>query len=293
MSNQETALPDDLLANESLAGFKTVEGLVTGINDLKTKAATPAGFDSLDDDVKNDPNISKYKGNFVNMAKGHIELAKLVGRKGVIVPAENATDEERSTFYNSLGRPETADAYKLAPLENAHKELITTPETEKEYKELAHKIGLTQAQAEALNTWQATRLNQALINRDKAETEAMNEAVKALRQEWAGQFDANTALANKVVLKFGGQGAIDAFGDLGNNPAVMKFLANIGKKISEDALNRGEHSDLAMTTQIAQSKLKDINAKIMATEQTDPSYPDLIKEKNNLYQLAYPEGGQQ
>ncbi len=280
-------LPATLTAEQDFAGFKTVGDLAKGFTEAKGKAASVGTLESIPEEVRKDPNIAKYK-SLEELAKGHLETVKLVGRKGVIVPTENATPEEKAAFFNSIGRPEKADGYKLTPVENLHKSVQITPESSKAYFDVAHRLGLTQAQADGLNKWYLESVSGGLAKQDQA-TEAMaNEAATKLRQEWGPDFGVNLARANKLIQKFGGKDGTAAFGDLGNNPAVLKVLASIGKKMSEDTIRLGGVPDLEQTPETAKQQIVEINKKIQATSQDAPEYQGLLKQKKELYDIAYP-----
>jgi len=56
------------------------------------------------------PDVEKLATGYIDLEK---DTSRLRNAKGLVVPGEGATDEEKNTFYNSLGRPETVDGYEL------------------------------------------------------------------------------------------------------------------------------------------------------------------------------------
>jgi len=288
---QGTPLPETFAGDQDLATFKTVEELATGYKETKTKASTIGSIEQIPEEIRSDPNIAKYK-DISELAKGHLETVKLVGRKGVIIPKDDAPQEEKDKFYNSLGRPEKPELYKFTPIEKLHPAIKVTPEGAAAFARLSHKLGLTQGQADGLHAWYMQALSANLAKQDEITITATKDAETRLRTEWGPEFAANLTLAKRIVEKFGGKEAQEAFGDLGNNPAVLKVLAGIGKKMSEDSINHGEFSDLSTTTTDAKQKIDDINKRIMALDQNDPNYPKLIKERKALYDVAYPDGAE-
>jgi hypothetical protein len=286
--DEPTPLPEALTKDQDLATFKTVEDLATGYKDVSKKAASIGSIETIPEDIRKDPNISKYK-TLEELAKGHLETIKLIGKKGVIIPGEGATQEEIDKFQIALGRPVKPEEYKFTPVENLHPDIKITPESENAYKGIAHKIGLSQAQADNLNKWFLETVSAGLTVQANLEETAMKEAETKLRQEWGANFDTNLALAKRLVDKFGGKEGTDAFGDLGNNPAVLKILASIGKKLSEDSIEHTGFSDLATSTQDAKKRIDIIEKEIMKMSQNDPEYPKLVKERMELYKIAYPE----
>ena len=282
-----TPLPEDLTADESLAGFKSVEDLAASYKDSVEKAKSLGSFDTIPEEIRNDANIRKYK-DVGELAKAHVDAVKLIGRKGVIVPNENSSPEEKDKFYEAIGRPKSAAEYRLTPLQNLHPKLTITPESQQAFKEAAHKIGLSNSQLDALNTWYMENLSQALIRQEETQKGAYDEAITKLRNEWGSEYANNINLAQRLVKKFGGDDALKAFGDLGNNVGVLRFLANIGKKMSEDSIGRGEFNELLGTAQEAQNKLREVNSRLTKMDPNDPDYGKLITERAKLYELAYP-----
>ena len=196
---------------------------------------------SIGDEDRADPAVTKYK-NLPELVKGYRNTVQLVGKKGVIIPDEKATPEEVDSFQNTvfkaIGRPDKADGYKLSDIKDLHPSLKPTPESQKEFFDAAHKLGFSNKQADQLNSWYLGKLSKAIGDQEKAFEESKTKAVNDLRNEWGKDFDSNLGLAKTFVEKIGGTQALDAFGDLGNNPAVLKVLAVAGKAFSEDGFGK-------------------------------------------------------
>jgi hypothetical protein len=247
-------------------------------------------YDGLPDPIKTIPDITKYKSP-EEFRKGYDNKNELIGRKGVIVPTEKSTPEELNSFFNSLGRPEKPEAYKLSPVENLHPEIKVSPESQKAFFEEAHKRGLTNQQADGLNKWYLSGVSQMLATRDKAQAENMQKSLNTLRTEWGADFDKNMALATRMVKNFGGKEALDSFGDLGNNPGVLKFLANVGKRFAEDSIDKMGVSDLTTSSSDARKQINSIktdknNPNYAAFwNENDPKHDEVVKMLSKLYEV--------
>jgi len=103
------------------------------------------------------PSLAKFKPGEgeelipmpASVAKGYVELEKKLGQDSVVIPGENATEEERNAFYTRLGRPEKPDGYELKDPEG----LPVDAEVKKSFQEIAHKAGINTQQAVMLNDW--------------------------------------------------------------------------------------------------------------------------------------------
>ena len=252
-------------------------------------------YDGFSDEVRNHPSVAKFKSS-EDMAKSYVSLEKKIGAKGVIVPGEGATPEERNAYQIALGRPENAEGYKFDTPEGIHKDIQITPELEGAYKDVALKLGLTNEQAAGLRMYHLDSLTSQINTGEKAREDSLLNAETELRKEYGAKYDGMVGTASKVVDKFGGQDVKNILNEtgLGNNPAVIKMMAEIGSKLSEDTIGKAGSADLMMSPSQAKAEI----AKINNEAQTNPKHPlmdeqhpehkEAISKRDSLYKLAYP-----
>ena len=230
----------------------------------------------------------KYK-TLGEVFKGGEEANKLIGAKGVIVPGEKATQEEWDKYYNTLGRPEKPDGYKLTPLEKLHPELTITPEGDANFKALMHKHGITAKQADGLYKEFYGMANGTLTKRDEKMQADKHQAEAQLRQDWGPDYDKHINSAKRLIEKFGGPNAREAFGDMGNNPQVLKTIANIARKFSEDGFVKGADVQNSEAKD-AQVKLTDIMLnKEHPYWKQGAGHAEAIAEVKRLNSIIHPE----
>lgn len=285
-------------------------GAGSGAGDGQGGGGTATWIDALPENVRTtipeeftkDPNVTKYK-DVTEFLKGHSNLAKLVGAKGVILPKEGAAPEEVEKFYNALGRPEKPEGYKIEVPQGLHKSIEINEESVKGYQLLAHKHGLTQKQADGLNKdWLAVQ-NRIAQENERLETEAAQKAETALRAEWGGKFEANRDRIAAAILKAGGEEALNAMGGvqgLGNNIPVMRAFGNIVALLSEDSINtlkfdNGGSGNTGAgngneTPEQALAKISAMNSDPNAAfmNEKHPDHKAALKERDRLYRIAYP-----
>jgi hypothetical protein len=283
-----TPLPEALTQDQEFAGFKTVEDLAKGYKGTK---ASIGSIEQIPEELRKDPNISKYK-TLDEFAKGHLSLSKMIAAKGVIVPTDDAPQEEKDKFLNAVGRPEKVEGYNFTPLEKVHPEIAKslTPENELAFKKLMHDAGATQAVADKLHKIYYDTASQALAAKDETTAKAMKDGEAALRQKWGTEYEIKLANAKKIVTKFGGQEAVDALGDLGSHPAIVKMIAEIASNFSEDQIkNFGDNKQEGVNS--AKEKIKVImsDPKSAYNDEKNPKHNEAVKEVTKLYQEAYPE----
>lgn len=246
-------------------------------------------FDSLPEDLRGNPNITKYK-SLEDFGKGHLNAVSKLGEKGVIIPKDDAPKEDIERFYNTIGRPEKPEGYKLESVGNLHPEVKVTPEFEGSFRKMMHEIGVPNKQANSIYKTYLSQISNAMNMRDAQMKEQMEKAHNELLNEWGKDFDTNKLMAKRVVEKFGGKETLEAFGELGNNPKVLKFLAKVGKKFSEDSFSTVGGVDLTADASSAKSKIKAIMADKSHPYWNDgPGHHEAVEEVTRLYRIANEE----
>ena len=107
---------------------------------------------------------------------------------------------------------------------------------------IAKELNLTQEQAQKVVDLYAggilPAVHQQLAEAHVQQVEQWLEAARTDKEIGGAQFDASVSIAKKALDSFGTpelKAALDDSG-LGNHPEVIRLLANIGKRISEDGL---------------------------------------------------------
>ena len=108
----------------------------------------------LPEDLR-DKNLFKETKSFQSLAEQAINAQSALGKKRLAVPQEDWTDTDYQDFYSKL-RPETMDGYVSAEKHSIQlegqdiKEMQFPEEIQNQLKEVAHNIGLTPKQFNAL-----------------------------------------------------------------------------------------------------------------------------------------------
>ena len=198
--------------------------------------------DSLPDDLKTNASLSHFK-DVPSLAKSWISAQEMIGKKGVVIPGQQAGEAEWNAFYDSIGRP-PLDKYEL----KFEKDKVNTDFVGK-FKEAAHKAGVLPQQAQNLFDWY-TKLESDALQAKLTETETVSKAkLQELQKEWGQGFDKNISLARLAVKEVGGpelQQFVEETG-LGNDPKIIKFMAKVGAMLGEDKI-RGEGGQMGGKT---------------------------------------------
>ncbi len=227
---------------------------------------TPAWMAQLPDDLKGNETFTPFKtiGDF---ASSHLQtvgkVQELEGKLGaaVMIPGENATDEERSAFYGRLGRPEKPDEYTLGEVpvpagftDEQQKKVYQERSAEdvQWFRSEAHRLGLSKAQAEGMFASFVNRNHEFYATLEANRQNAMKTAVDEMKKDpaWAGDnFQKNLVIVDQAMKEFGSpelKAWFDATGQ-GNNPLIVKFFHKIGLALADDTFVPGQRGGQAST----------------------------------------------
>ena len=239
--------------------------------------------EAISEEFRNDPNISKFT-EIDALAKSYINATRMIGQDKVAVPNENSTEDQWNEVYTKLGRPESADKYKLdlksevAPIDEG---------AVKNFAETSHKLGLNNKQAQGILEYykgimegsaQQTKID---IETSRAESE------QQLRQEWGKSFDDNVSKAASLAKANLGVEVLDMQLKngirLGDHPDVIKGFAKIADMMSEDKIVSTESENVDQGKDIEQEISKIMN------DRTGPywnkGHPDHDKIVQQVYTL--------
>lgn len=235
------------------------------------------------------------------LAKSYVDLEKLITAKGIIKPGPNATPEQVEAYYNQLGRPATAKDYGLAKPETVTIDGKPVPVPaeiwdQKFADEAAaqfHALGITKEQGAKLNEWFAARTLGAKGNVDAMIQQARATATNALKAEFGANYEATIRNAQEAGLKMGltpEQMKDPAFGD---NPAIIRLLANVHKAIGEtpSAQPRGNSAVTSNPAQRIKEIMNDKNHPWHAhNANKDPvAHKEAVAEMKELFKAKHGE----
>lgn len=191
----------------------------------------------------------KAKGTGTDKSKGAdagdkgADAVKSEADKAAASAAEKAASELAAQPFSDVAKLKLAEGLKLDDA------------LSKDFVPLAQKLGLTNAQAQALIEFSANTTKASTEARAAVADASAKKAVEALKSDkeiGGANFEKSMKLAGLAINKFGG--AVDpktgtselreAMGTLeladgsmlGDSPVFAKFLVNVGKTLSEDSV---------------------------------------------------------
>lgn len=269
---------------------------------------TPSFAEMLSPDIREQGNLKDFK-SADDLAKSYVEMSRMVGNS-VRMPSVDSSPEARKDFldkikdidgvllkddeklFDKLGRPETADGYKLEeliPEEYRSEDLSVMPEIQ-DFKSIAHEIGLTDAQAKRL-----VEMRMGSIQAMDADQQAKAEAAQAeLHKIWGQDFDNRLSAARQVAKIYS-----EKYGDhmdslinspVGNNPAFLNILSELASVYKEKGHDKMSNTEFGTTPEMAKAKIteKESDRGFMEAylNRDHPGHAKAVADMRKLHQLS-------
>ena len=239
--------------------------------------------DSLPEELKNDPTLQNYK-DVESLAKTVVHQQKMIGSR-IPIPK---TEEEKTELYGKLGRPEEPGKYEVAVPEDYQQ--FFREESMNEFRSVAHKIGLNNEQVQALMDFQINEINHEMQGADTQLNSQREEIEQNLKQEWGYDYDKNVKAAQRAVQVYGDVEVQELLnGELGNNPALIKMFARLGKEVTEDIAQNTQNNTLSVSPLDAKQEIANImnNPKHPYFDGRHREHKDAVEKMRQLHEKAF------
>jgi hypothetical protein len=225
------------------------------------------------------------------LAKAFVDTKAMVGRKGVILPKEDAAPEEWEQFYTQLGRPATPEAYVLKP-EGLPEGFPYMAELETSFRQLAFQAGLTPAATKIIyDGYNKFALEQAQNSQRELKAE-MEEIQAGLQKEWGVKYEENIALARKAMNQWAPPGSPELLAldrSIGESPVLVKFFYNLGKSMGEGEFIAGGYTANASL----EAKRQELMRHPAYVDEKHPEHKVIVDQVIKIYQEMHPEQQEQ
>ena len=255
-----------------------------GVNNQAPNAAGNWWDGFQDNDLKGYVQNKGWKDP-ADLAVGYKNLEKLLGAEKIPMP-KGADDAEGWTrVYDALGRPKSADEYKLSVPEG------DTGEFAKLAAGKFHELGLTAKQAEGLAAWYNEQ-GSGRMNEMQQQQAAKAEAdMQSLKQEWGAAFDENVEFGRRAAREYGlNAEKLSALENSLGTSEMLKLMATIGRAQGEsEFVTSSSGNTFGMTPSAAQQRITALRADKTWTAKYISGDADARSEMQRLMNLAYPE----
>jgi len=232
MTTPEATLPPETPAN--LPGVSAQPS---------ASGASSVWFEALPEGLKANPTLQNFKSKDVAaVAESLVNAEKLIGGS-LRLPTDKDTPEERAAkmekVFTQLGRPAKPDGYVIQQ-PSADTGVPWNAQQAESFKSVAHKIGLTQAQAQALVEFDVQRALAAQVDTADAYRTCLEqlEHGDGTLSGWGAATKTMLGLSRRTAATYFDPDTlrqIEATG-LANNPKFVRALASMGKELMEEGL---------------------------------------------------------
>lgn len=249
-------------------------------------SSTPSWSDSLDGDLKN------YLGNKgwkepKDILESYRNLEKLHGvpQERLLKLPETLEGEEAREVWQRLGTPKDVDGYQfeLSPA-------IGDADLAGKIKEMAFKNNIPRSQFEGF----IKQVNGLFDEKLKMDTEELrNEMTKqenSLKQEWAGEFEKNSNIADQTARTLGFDKAeIEAIGKVLGPAKAMKMLLRLGTATGESKfVDAGGGRADVKTPDSARAEINELIRDQDFQHKLRLRDSDALRRWNRLHEMAAP-----
>lgn len=239
---------------------------------------------SLDPEIGSDPSLKVFK-DVKDLAKSYVHAQKMLGKDKAVLPGKNSTPEEWKQLFHKLGVPQELEKYELKKGEK----YVASDEVINEFKKLAFESNLLPDQAQKMLDWFNDRASGNMTKAQQEQQSRMEQGWQSLEKEWGAGFEKNIQAAKMVVKEFGNKEVIDYLNEtgLGDDPKLVKFLAQIGQNLKEDSFKEEAVSHLSMTPQEAKKKYTEIMADSNHPYRNPqhPGHKEAVAEVGKLFEI--------
>lgn len=191
---------------------------------------------ALPEDLRSHEFVKGSK-DLADFTKQAVNAQGLLGRKGAIVPKDDAAPEEWDKFYETTGRPKAHTDYKVP--ERPDKQPFS--DSDKAFQgamlPVLHKAGLTQRQVDTV----AGAFNEYGVKLEGVFKEFADKSSAALDKDWGAERPAKIASGKRFAEAVLGSDyenlkrlPLVGGGYVADHPLILKLLAGAGDAMGED-----------------------------------------------------------
>jgi len=238
----------------------------------------------LSEELRADPTLSSIN-DVESAAKTLIHQQKMMGSR-IPIPKN---DEEMNELYSKLGRPESADGYEVEVPQGY--EQYYPEEMMNSFKQTGHDLGLSPKQMQGLVEWQKGSVDYQMNQEQVAGDATGVQTEEVLREEFGANYDKSLSAAQRALRVYGTPELQQKLSDprFGNDPDLIRLLANAGKDITEDSAQGTANNSLVMSPLDAKMRIEQINGDKSNAywDATSPKHQDAQEEMRQLFDKAY------
>lgn len=249
----------------------------SGASGVTGPSGMPEWMGSLPDDLRGDQTLGRYK-TLEAACRGLVETRTHVISRGFPAYDDDWSPEKFSDFYHGIGWPKDPAEYEIEVPEGDDGSLADA------FRPVAHKLGLTKAQAKAMADFHTAQITGAM---DGFYAQGEQE-IGALRAELGTQYEAKRDIAKATYLKLGfpPEFADELDTKVGSSTLVRGFM-ELGELIGED----GKGLAALLAAPEAEAQLRELQRDSSWRQRFEAGEPQAVAERQRLLSAAQAHAG--
>jgi len=250
-----------------------------------TDQSTGNWYDSIEDaDLKGYVQNKGWKDP-VELANGYKNLEKLLGGEKLPMPKGAEDKEGWGRVYDALGRPKSAEEYKL-PVPDGDPGNFAKAAAGK-----FHELGISQQQAEGLAAWWNEQQTGQMQQLQQQSAQKVEQDLGTLKTEWGTAWEENINLGQRAAKEFGLDASkLTAIENAMGTGEMLKFMARIGRGLTEHTFEGGKSTQgFGMTPEAARARISSLQQDKEFSTKYIAGNADAQAEMQKLMKIAYPE----
>lgn len=256
-----------------------------GSNTPPAPAANGNWYDAIEDAELKGYVQNKGWKDPVELATGYKNLEKLLGSEKLPMPKGADDKDGWARVYDALGRPKTAEDYKLPVPEGDPGEFAKAASAK------FHELGISAQQAQGLAEWWNGQQSGQVEQLQQQSAQKAEADIQSLRSEWGKAYDENLELGRRAAREFGLDGGkLSAIEQGLGTKGMLEFMAKIGRGLTEHTFEGGNTTKgFGMTPEAAQQRIAALrNDQAWSTKYISGG-ADEQAEMKRLMSIAYPD----
>lgn len=240
---------------------------------------------SLEPEILSDPALGPIT-DINSLVKSFVHAQRNIGRKGVLIPTDNAPKEEWDAFYQKVGVPLEEQKYKESIQFGENK--IFDDNFNSEFLKKAHELRVHPKQAQELYNFFGNQTKTTSESFLQQQQEQMQQELNELQQKWGPEaYGVKLAKAEQYLKETAGDDFLKylAKSGLGKNAKIVEAFVSIAEKsVNEPNLPQNSNPTFGMTPDEIE---KEINRAIADPNDPyrKPGHPDHQRRVNEIQNL--------
>jgi hypothetical protein len=283
----------DNINAENLSNAMNIKAAAENVDnnrqDQTDTKAISSWLDTLPEDLRANKSLSKFT-DMGSLAKSYLELEK---NKGLVLPAEDASDEEWDKVYLRLGMPEDRKYISAEKRAELIKDNFADEDTLSAYEDLFAKSGLTKRQSNKALEQIIANIKSGNESYSKIQEKEMADNMAKINEKYGKDATEKMNILKGAMAKYGSEELSSLVKESNYAPVFVDLLIKLGELDKSDSLIAGQRQERARNKESAIKEIKALESNnefmLKYKDKKHINHKDAVAQMKDLYDIAYSE----